>query len=108
MSASEKVVTGIGFLLLPVNIVLGIAQILAIYGGIQYWLDWHWFFSSLIATILVFFLRINLLNCVIGVLGAHYAWHWSWGASILLFFGMFALTMAIALLAGAAEKAFRW
>lgn len=108
MSASENVLTGIGFLLLPVNIALGIAQILAIYGGIQYWLDWHWFFSSLIATFLVFMLRINLLNCVIGVLGAHYAWHWSWGASIALFFGMFALIIAFALLAGAAEKTFRW
>ncbi|WP_434681316.1 hypothetical protein J3P77_09485 [Pseudomonas sp. R1-18] len=108
MSASDKVATGIGVLLLPINIALGIAQILAIYGGIQHWLDWHWFFSSLVATILVFVLRVNLLNCVIGVMGAHYAWHWSWPASIALFFGMFALTIVIALIAGAADKAFRW
>ncbi|MCV4343286.1 hypothetical protein [Pseudomonas capsici] len=108
MSTSDKLLTGIGILLLPLNIALGVAQMLAIFSGVQYWLDWHWFFCSLVSTILVFFLRINLLNCVIGVLGAHYAWHWSWTASIALFFGVFALMIVIALTAGAAEKAFRW
>lgn len=108
MSTTDNVLTGIGVLLLPVNIVIGVFQILAIYGGIQYWLDWHWVFSSIVATVLVFFLRISLLNSFIGVLGAHYAWHWTWGASIALFFGMFALTIVIALLAGAADRAFRW
>lgn len=108
MSASDKFATGIGLLLLPLNIALGAVQILAIYSGVQHWLGWHWFFCSLVATILVFFLRINLLNCIIGVLGAHYAWHWSWAASIALFFGMFALMIAIAVTAGAAEKLFRW
>lgn len=98
---------GVGLLVI-LNVALGIVQILATFSGIQYWLDWHWFFSSLIAGFLVFVVRMNLLNCVIGVLGAHYAWHWSWAASIALFFGMFAVIMAISLAAGAAEKIFRW
>ena len=108
MSASEKFATGIGILLLPLNLALGVAQILAVYSGVQHWLGWHWLLCSLVATILVFVLRINILNCVIGVLGALYAWHWSWAASIGLFFGMFVLMIAIAVTAGAAEKVFRW
>jgi hypothetical protein len=108
MSTSDKFLTGVSILLLPVNIALGISQLIAITGGIQYWLNWHWFFSSLVATVMVFFLRINLLNCVIGVPGAHYALYWSWGASIALFFGMFAFALAMTLLVGAADKAVRW
>lgn len=95
-------------LLFGINILLGIAQILAIFSGVQYWLDWHWFFSSLIAGVLVFVLRINLLNCVIGMLGAHYAWHWSWPAAAALFFGLFLVMIVISLSAGAASKVMRW
>lgn len=95
-------------LLLVLNLAIGAVQMLAIFSGVQYWLDWHWFFSSLVAGLLVFFLRVGLLNSVIGVLGAHYAWHWPWAWAIALFFGLFILIMLVSIAAGVGAKVFRW
>ncbi|MCM8743598.1 hypothetical protein [Pseudomonas koreensis] len=95
-------------LIVVLNLAVGVVQILAIFAGVEHWLDWHWFASSLVAGFLVFLLRINLLNTVIGVLGAHYAWGWPWMGAIALFFGLFILIMAVSMAAGAGAKIFRW
>lgn len=108
MSFGDKVAGAGMAVLIFLNLALGVVQTLAIFSGIEHWLEWHWFFSSVIAGIFVFILRIAPLNCVIGVLGAHYAWHWSWLESIALFTGMFLLIVVISLASGAAEKILRW
>lgn len=108
MSFTDKA-AGAGVVLMTIlNLAVGVVQVLAVFAGVQYWLDWHWLLSSMVAGLLVFVLRISILNAVIGVLGAHYAWHWSWLAACALFFGLFALIAVVSILAGAGQKALRW
>jgi hypothetical protein len=60
-------------------VVIGFAQLFAIMD----WFGWGGLFGFLGAAFLAY---IPIVGSVIGVLGAHEVWHWSWLASLLLFF----------------------
>lgn len=80
---------------------LGIFQIAGTISGIEYWLGLHWFFAGLIA---LFIAWTPVIGTVLGMVGAHYAWHWSWLSAFLLFFGPLIVIAGIALAASAVEK----
>lgn len=81
---------------------LGLFQIAATIGGIQYWLGFHW----LVAAIIAFFIASwPVVGTILGMVGAHYAWGWSWLAAFLLFFGPLILIFGITLAAGAFSTA---
>lgn len=81
---------------------LGLFQIAATIAGIQYWLGLHWLFAGLIALIIAW---TPLIGTVLGMLGAHYAWGWSWVSAFLLFFGSLIVIAGIALAAVVVERA---
>ncbi len=63
--------------------VVGIAQLFAI----QDWFIESWYWGSFISFLAALFVTyIPLLGSLLGVLGAHDVWGWSWVASLLLFF----------------------
>ncbi len=63
---------------------LGLFQWFAVVDGIRHWLDIGAFFAIVIA----FFVSwMPLVGTISGVLGAHYAWQWSWFSALALFFG---------------------
>jgi|SRR5882672_370866 len=80
---------------------LGIFQMAAAIAGIEHWLGIHWFFAGLIA---LFVAWSPIVGTGLGMVGAHYAWGWSWLSSFLLFFGPLIVIACIALAAGALEK----
>jgi hypothetical protein len=62
---------------------IGFAQLFAI----QDWFAVSWGWGSFFGFIAAFFVTyIPLVGSVLGVLGAHDVWHWSWLSSLLLFF----------------------
>jgi len=73
----------LGYFILPLYFIVGFAQIFAIMDWFKFTLDW----GGLISFIAAFFLTyIPLIGSVLGVLGAHDYWGWSWFWSIALFF----------------------
>lgn len=81
---------------------LGLFQIAATIAGIQYWLGFHW----LIAAVIAFFTASwPVVGTILGMVGAHYAWGWSWFAAFLLFFGSLILIFGIALATGVFSRA---
>jgi hypothetical protein len=64
-------------------LLIGLAQLFAIQDWFVRSMDWGGFFSFIAA---LFVTYIPLVGSVLGVLGAHDAWGWSWIASLLLFF----------------------
>ncbi len=80
---------------------LGLFQIAATIAGIEHWFGIHWFFAGIIA---LFIAWSPIVGTVLGMVGAHYAWGWSWLSAFLLFFGPLIVIAGIALAAGALEK----
>ena len=70
------------FFIIP-YFVIGFAQLFAIMDWLEASWGWDGFFGFLAA---LFVTYIPLLGSILGVLGAHDVWHWSWLASLLLFF----------------------
>lgn len=62
---------------------VGFAQLFAIMDWLAFSFDWGGFGSFIGA---LFVTYIPLLGSILGVLGAHDVWGWSWLASLLLFF----------------------
>lgn len=73
-------------------IVVGFAQLFAIQDWFIYSLGWGSFFSFIAA---LFVTYIPVLGSVLGVIGAHDYWGWSWIASLLLFFWYVPATILI-------------
>ena len=64
-------------------ILIGFAQLFAI----QDWFIHSWGWGSIFSFIAALFVTyIPILGSVLGVMGAHDYWGWSWVASLLLFF----------------------
>ncbi len=64
-------------------ILIGFAQLFAI----QDWFINSWGWGSIFSFIAALFVTyIPILGSVLGVMGAHDYWGWSWVASLLLFF----------------------
>ena len=80
---------------------LGLFQIAATIAGVEYWLGLHWFFAALIA---LFIAWTPVIGTILGMVGAHYAWGWSWLLAFLLFFGFLIVIGGIALAEGALNK----
>lgn len=74
---------------------LGILQILAFAAGLHVWLGISVGLGFVIA---FFFGPWPILGTVLGMVGAHSAWGWSWPASFLLFFGPFILLLAVSVI----------
>ena len=73
-------------------VVLGLMQITAVADGIQHWLGWYW----LICWVIAFFVGgWPVVGTILGMVGAHYAWGWSWLAAFLLFWGLIAAIMLL-------------
>lgn len=87
---------------------LSLLQTAAAISGLENWLGWHWLICALIATIIVFWLRLTLISAIIGIAGAHYAWDWSWVAAAAIFFGPMVAIMGFSMLMGLGAKVFRW
>jgi hypothetical protein len=87
----------LGFILF---LALGLFQLAATIAGLEDWLGLHWFFAVFIALLVAW---TPVIGTVLGMMGAHYAWGWSWLSAFLLFFGPLILIAAIALAAGALE-----
>jgi hypothetical protein len=63
---------------------LGLFQIAATIVGIEHWLGIPWFFAAIIAMLIAW---LPVIGTILGMVGAHYAWGWSWLSAFLLFFG---------------------
>lgn len=87
-----------GITLNVLNVLLFFLQVAAIYAGLEYWLEWPQWACFISALALVFINPVPLVSGVAGVLGAHYAWGWSWWLSILLFVGMSLFAIALSIL----------
>ncbi len=83
---------------------LGLFQIAGVTAGIEYWLGIHWFFAGIIAVLIAW---SPIVGTVLGMVGAHYAWGWSWLSAFLLFWGPLIVIAGIALAAGTFEKVLR-
>lgn len=83
------------------HLVLAVVQVAAFVAGIAHWLDIHWLFAAAIGAIVFAFLgHMPLLVAVLGMVGAHGGWGWSWLASFALFFWALVLTFGIQLVLG--------
>lgn len=82
-------------------LLLGLFQLVATIAGIEHWLGIHWFFAGIIA---IFVASIPVIGTVLGMVGAHYAWGWSWPSAFLLFFGPLIVAGGIALAADGLEN----
>ena len=91
----------LAYIYIPLYLVLGLFQISATIAGIEHWLGIHWFFAGIIA---IFVAWTPVIGTVLGMVGAHYAWGWSWLSAFLLFFGPLIVIAGIAVAAGALEK----
>ncbi|NHC63199.1 magnesium transporter [Paenalcaligenes suwonensis] len=87
-----------GIALNVLNVLLFFLQVAAIYAGLEYWLEWPQWACFILALALVFINPVPLVSGVAGILGAHYAWGWSWWLSILLFVGMSLLAIVLSVL----------
>ena len=81
-----------GALAVPLYIGIGIFQMAAIMAGLEDWLGLHWFFAIFLAFPIAY---IPVIGAVLGVAGAVTAWGWEWWQAGLLFFGAFALSLAL-------------
>ena len=92
----------IGYLALGVGyLALGVLQTAAVIGGIKYWLGVVTFFAYILATFVAF---IPIVGTALGVVGAHYAWGWSWLISLTLFFGPLVVIGILAAASGVVES----
>lgn len=71
---------------------LGIVQLAAIMAALGGWLGLHWIIAGPLALLLAY---LPLVGPILGMLGAVHYWHWAWWQAGLLFFGGFALTLAL-------------
>lgn len=85
-----------GFLI-PLYFIIGFAQLFAVQDWIKYTFEVGGFLSFLGAFFVTY---IPLLGSILGVLGAHDYWHWSWLWATMLFFWYLPVAL-LALLAGA-------
>lgn len=73
---------------------LGLLQILAFAAGLNVWLG----IPGGVGLAIAFFIGpIPILGTILGMVGAHSAWGWSWLASFLLFFGPIVLLWVLVL-----------
>lgn len=79
MKGALGCLTSIGWLL------LGLLQIVAVSDGIQHWLNWPSFACWLLA---LFVGGWPIVGTALGMIGAHFAWGWSWFSAFLLFWGL--------------------
>ena len=63
--------------------IVGLAQLFAVQDWFINYLDWGSVVSFIAALSMTY---IPLLGSILGVIGAHEYWGWSWLAAILLFF----------------------
>jgi hypothetical protein len=80
---------------------LGIFQITATIAGIERWLGIHWVFAGIIA---LFVAWTPVIGTALGMVGAHFAWGWSWLSAFLLFFGPLIVIAGIAIAASTLKK----
>jgi uncharacterized membrane protein YhaH (DUF805 family) len=73
---------------------IGFAQFFAVQDWFAVSWGWEGFFGAIAA---LFVTYIPILGSVLGVLGAHDVWHWSWISSLLLFFWYVPLALVVAL-----------
>lgn len=79
---------------------VGLIQAFAVYAGAVSYLGW----GKLPALFATFVLSwIPIVGSALGVAGAHFAWNWSWLASIALYTWHFPVLIAMALLSAKAE-----
>jgi hypothetical protein len=77
-------VQALAYVLYLLYLALVVFQIAAAMAGVQYWLELHWLLAAVIA---VFVAPWPVLGTVLGMVGAHHAWGWSWLAAFFLFLG---------------------
>jgi hypothetical protein len=71
---------------------LGLIQIVAIMAGLVDGMGLPWLLAAPVAAILGY---IPFIGAILGMIGAINVWHWEWGDAGLLFFGGFALSIAV-------------
>lgn len=81
--------------------ILGLFQLAAFMSGLEVWLDIHWLLAAIIAVPLSY---IPILGTVLGVVGAHSGWGWSWLSALALFFGPMAAIFAISAANGGLQR----
>ena len=72
-----------GYFLVPLYFIVGFAQLFAIMDWFKFTFDLGGFISFIAAFFVTY---IPLIGSILGVLGAHDFWGWSWFWSIALFF----------------------
>jgi hypothetical protein len=88
-------VSGIAFAL------VGLLQIVAVADGIEHWLGWHSLLGYLVCWVVALFVGgWPIIGTALGMLGAHYAWGWSWLSAVFLFWGLALVVMALSAVAG--------
>lgn len=73
--------------------ILGLFQMVATIAGIKIWLGVGTFVAVVISLV---FGGLPLIGTVLGMVGAHHGWGWSWMQAGLLFFGPFLVLVALA------------
>jgi hypothetical protein len=89
---------GVGYVLYTF---LGLFQIAATIAGVQHWLGIHWIVASAIALVIAW---TPIIGTVLGMVGAHSVWGWSWPSAFLLFLGPLFVIAAFAFGAAALER----
>ncbi len=89
----------------PLFIALGLLQLFAIIDGVEHWVGIHWLFAGMVALLIA---PMPLLGTVVGFAGAVTVWEWAWWQAGLLFFGTFAVVLAVGGAAAAYEAGRKW
>jgi hypothetical protein len=80
---------------------LGLLQIAAFAAGLEVWLG----IPVGLGFVIAFFIGpIPVVGTVLGMVGAHSAWGWSWLAAFILFFGPLIAGFGLAVLASVLEQ----
>lgn len=95
MDRFESILTAIGYLRIPLRLLLLVVQAVAIYGALAYYADLHWALSAFVPAVFLYFCRIQSVNCALAVLGAFYGWGMSWVGAISVIFGLLALLLIV-------------
>ena len=82
-------------------IILGFLQIAAFAAGLNVWLGIPIFLGFIIA---MFVGPMPVVGTILGMVGAHSAWGWSWFAAFMLFFGWLFVLFVGAAIGGVFER----
>lgn len=70
--------------LIVLNLVLGVAQLLAFAAGVEVWLGWNWIGAIVVFAVLNMIPFGTIGSTIVAYIGATKGWGWDWWQAVLL------------------------